>query len=193
MTTYSYDRAASQPKVALSIGETFENDKWRVHRYADSIVITDLTNAGRRGKQVLSWVLMHVRTGESTSMEFEMLAKRGVDAARMKTAVDEAVEVGAEFFERNQKGVDIKPGNFQKLVVRGAHITITADYDDFMIQDIDDDMNEPTCIGKGKKDVYLFYRWVKDNMKALQPMTFGAAMDAAKKAGIKLHQFCAID
>jgi hypothetical protein len=43
------DRTA-RPSVA--VGTTVETDKLRIHRYADSVVIWDLTNAGRRGKVV---------------------------------------------------------------------------------------------------------------------------------------------
>lgn len=38
--------------VNLSIGETFENEKVRIHLYAHYVKVTDLTNAGKRGKKV---------------------------------------------------------------------------------------------------------------------------------------------
>ena len=195
--TYSYDRrgprTASMGKFALSVGETFENDSWRIHRYQDSLRVTYIVKAGKRGGRCPEFVLTSVKAMESTAMEFVMLAKRGSDYARMKKAVDEAKEVGADIHESILKGVDVKPGNFQKLFVRGANVTIEADYDSYSVQDINDDNNEPTCIARGKKSVYLFYRWVKDNARAIAAMTMSQVMDGMKQNGIDFHYYCAVD
>lgn len=53
---YSYERSEySYSRVAASLaqGKSFENDSWRIHRLSDAIRVTDLTNAGRRGKRVV--------------------------------------------------------------------------------------------------------------------------------------------
>ena len=195
--TYSYDRrdprTASMSKFALSVGETFENDSWRIHRYMDSIRITHLVNAGKRGKRCMEFVVVGAAGPESTAMEFVMLAKRGSDFNRMKKSIDEAVEVGAKLYENILRGVDVKPGNFQKVFVRGAHVTIEADYDSYSVKDINDENNEPTCIAQGKKSVYLFYRWVKDNARAVAAMTMSQVMTAMKSNGIEFHYYCAVD
>lgn len=195
--TYSYDRrdprTASMSKFALSVGETFENESWRVHRFADSIRVTHLVNAGRRGKRCVEFVVIGGPAMESQAMEFVMLAKRGADFGRMDQAMREAKEVGASVDDRILKGVDVKPGNFQKLFVRGANVTIEADYDSYSVQDINDDNNEPTCIARGKKSVYLFYRWVKDNARAIAAMTMSQVMTAMKQNGIDYHYYCAVD
>lgn len=193
--SYSYDRRANFSKMALAVGETFENDLWRVHRYRESIRITSLEGAGKRGKKCDEWVVI---TGvqmpsESISDEFVMHARRGANIQRMLQAIKEAEEIGAEVHHNALRGVDVKPGNFQKLVVRGIHITVEADYDAYSIRDIDDDMNEPTCIARGKRSIFQFYRWVKDNAKALQRMTMGEAMRAMDQVGIDYHYYCAVD
>lgn len=36
---------------SLPVGKTFQNEKVRIHRYSDTLVVTDLTNAGKRGKK----------------------------------------------------------------------------------------------------------------------------------------------
>jgi hypothetical protein len=180
-------------KFALSVGETFENDSWRIHRYQDALRVTYIVKAGKRGGRCPEFVLSSVPAMESTAMEFVMLAKRGSDYNRMKKAVEEAKETGADVHESLLKGVDVKPGNFQKLVVRGIHLTVEADYDSYSVQDIDDENNLPTCIARGKRSVFQFYRWVKDNAKAIQTMSMSGAMDAMKEAGIDFHYFCAMD
>jgi hypothetical protein len=191
---YSYDRrTASHPKIALSVGETFENDLWRIHRYVGSIRVTHLLEAGKKGRKCHEFAIQGNVAHESLSMEFVMLAKRGADYPRMKKTVEEAQKTGAQVHESIIKAIDVKPGNFEKLVVRGIHITVEADYDSYSIKDIDDENNEPTCIARGKRSVYQFYRWVKDNMKTLQTMTIGQAMDAMKDVGIAFHYYCAMD
>jgi len=193
--TYSYDRrdprVASMNRFALSVGETFENEFWRVHRFDNAIRVTHLVNAGKRGKKCVEFIVINSKSPESQALEFVMLAKRGSDFNRMKKAVDEAKEVGADVDDRFLKGVDVKPGNFQKLFVRGAHVTIEADYDSYSVQDINDDDNEPTCIARGKKSVYLFYRWVKDNARAIAAMTMSQVQEAMTEAGIDFHSYCA--
>lgn len=47
-----YIAATTQKRVArgLPLGRTFQNEKVRVHRWADFLEVTDLTNAGKKGK-----------------------------------------------------------------------------------------------------------------------------------------------
>ena len=197
MNDYDF-RIATHNKFALSVGETFENDLWRVHRYANVIKVTYLLNAGKRGKACVEFAVFGSRgisgdSSESQTMEFTYLAKKKVDLSRMEQAMKEVEEIGGSVERRNLKGVDVKPGNFQKLFVRGAHITVEADYDSYVIKDINDEDNEPTCIAQGKKSVFAFYRWVKENAKSIQAMTMKEAMDAMKANGIDYHYYCAMD
>ncbi len=56
-------RIALQYKVAtryllakgLEMGKTFQNEKVRVHRYRELLVVTDIRDAGKRGKKCLSF------------------------------------------------------------------------------------------------------------------------------------------
>ncbi len=190
--------AATKVLANLGIGETFENELWRVHRYSHSIRVTHLENAGRRGKKCVEWLVdtdgpKTRGGGESLAMEFMMLAKRKESLQRMAQAMGEAIAVGYTVHKGDLRGVDIKPGNFQKLFVRGALVTIEADYDSYQIRDITDDNNEPTCIAQGKKSIAQFYRWVKDNAQKLQSMSMHDIMTAMKQQGIEYHYYCAMD
>jgi hypothetical protein len=182
----------------LSVGETFENELWRVHRYREAIRVTHLENAGRRGKQCVEFLIHSNIPGklnpwESLAMEFMMHAKRKDSLPRMNQVAEEAKETGFDVDKQIRRGVDVSPGGFQKLLIRGAHVTIEADYDRYSIEDITDDDNQPTCIARGKKSIKQFYRWVKDNAKTLQTMTMHQIMEAMGKEGIEYHYYCARD
>lgn len=179
--------------AALGVGETFENEMWRVHRYAHAIRVTHLEFAGKRGKQCVEFVLHGDGPQESQAMEFMMLAKRKDNLQRMSQAMEEAKQIGFDVDKRTLRGVDVKPGNFQKVFIRGALITVEADYDGYTIRDITDDNNEPTCIAQGKKSIAQFYRWVKDNERKIQSMSMHALMTAMKSEGIDYHYYCAVD
>lgn len=195
------DKQADHEVVALGRGETYENEMWRVHRYADGVEITHLVNAGKKGKKCSRWYIAagYAQAGyqgpniDEIGNTAEAVAKTNAQLGKMQETIKAMAAKGARVSEGFPKGVEVKPGNFQKLWVRGIHITIQADYDGFTIEDIDDESNEPTCIAKGKRAVGQFYRWVKDNQKAAQVMTFTEVMQAMDREGIEYHSYCAMD
>lgn len=191
-------------KQALDIGRTWDNENWRVHRYADSIKVTDLTNAGKRGKkvQILSVVAKRFRGEsmagmESLAMELIMHAKRGASYARMKQVAEEAAEAGiADFYEESERGVDVAPGNFGPISIHGKNVTIEVGWKDFSVRDKVDQNNLPTCIPAikgGLKAIPVFYRWVDENRAALENMTFREVTKAMGQLGIPYHEYCAMD
>lgn len=184
-------------REALGQGDTFETQGWRIHRFADHINITDLTNAGKRGKKVVTWIIMgRTLPFESLALGYVMWAKRNATPAEMKKAIDEDQEAfgpSMKVEDRIERGIDVAPGGFKPVLIRGAMVTIESDYEGFSIKDINDDANEPTCIARGKKSVKQFYRWCQDNARKLQAMSLSDIMNALSKEGIEYHYYCAID
>lgn len=191
-------------KLALDIGHTWDNENWRIHRFADSIKVTDLTNAGKRGKkvQILSVVAKRYRGEgmagmESLAMEFVMHAKRGASYARMKQVADEAAEAGiADLYEESERGVDVAPGNFGPISIHGKHVYVEVGWKDFTVRDKVDQHNLPTCIPAikgGLKAIPVFYRWVDENRAAIENMTFREITKAMGQLGISYHEYCAMD
>jgi hypothetical protein len=186
----------------LSIGHTFENEKWRVHRYAGSVVVTDLANAGKRGKKCreivvydIDWKRLPV-SADSIAKTFVDLAKRNKSVKDMEKAAQEFKDVGANMSVRDQRGIDVKPGGFETLTIHGDNVFIEAEYDSFRVKNLQDKFNEPTCIPAikgGKKSIPQFYRWVKDNQSKIKKMTFSEVLKGMDREGIKYHQFCAMD
>jgi hypothetical protein len=194
--------AARWLKRALNVGETFENEKWRVHRYADSIHATDLTNAGKRGAKVPVLVMRVVRQSdvpmESLAMEMTMNAKRMADFTRMKLVFDEAQEIfgnAVQISIEQSRGVDVAPGGFETLHVKGQHVEVEAGHKSFSVRDLDDKFNEPTAISTtgGLKGIPVFWRWVKDNEAALQHMVYRDVLKTLDSLGVKYHDYLAMD
>jgi hypothetical protein len=204
-TTIRLVAARFTNRVALNIGDTFENEKWRIHRYSNSIVITDLANAGKRGKKVDSWVVMS-RSGlnndlplESMAMEYILWAKRGVDGAKMKAVIDEEQEAFGDtmtVYIRQERGVDVMPGGFEPFQLKTNKIFVEVTPRDFTVKNLSDVNNDPTCIPASKgglKSIPTFYAWVKDNEAKLKGMDYGQVLSVMDNLGVKYHDFCAMD
>jgi hypothetical protein len=190
----------SKTAAGLAVGQTFENDQWRLHRYADSLKATDLTNAGKRGKKVLTLSISYNARDipvESLTLEMIMLAKRGSNFARMKQAFDEAQEVWSIPVDITQlRGVDVKPAGFAPVEIRGSYVSVEVGYRDFTVKDITDEINDPTCIpaaSGGVKEIPAFFRWVKDNKERISTMKYREVLSVLKDLGVKYHDYCAMD
>ncbi len=201
---------ARRPKVAVAIGvgDSFENELFRIHRFRHAIRVTDLTNAGKRGKSVNQFSLYDIdfvnndkiydrinqyintlpthRSFASAMTEAEMIAG---DAARMHL-------IAPKFDKTVLKSIEVAPAGFKPFKVEGRFVTVEADYNSFSVKDKVDKNNLPTCIPSakgGREDVKMFFRWVTDNAKAIENMRFYEVLDAIGGLGIKYHSYCAMD
>lgn len=187
-------------KNALQVGRGQENGTVRLHRYRDSILVTDLTNAGKRGKKVRT---LSVELSYNT----EMKSLDGV--ARMLTLYDDFDDVVAtlndflvdyphalKMYFSDQRGVDVMPAGFEIIEIHGEHVYISAEYKTFRVQDLGDRYNMPRCIPAirgGKRSIPVFYRWVRDNQSRIKNMTFHEVMKEMDKNKIQYHYYCAMD
>ncbi len=186
--------------LPLAVGLTHETKLWRLHRYMDSIVVTDLRNAGKRGKKVQEWAAIRWIAKvdlDALGAELYRLANVGVDPEAMKMALDEAAEAsnGALRIDvREKRGVDVTPAGLPAITVHGEHITLTVSTKDFHIRN-EKDMNESTLIpGEGgKKEIPDLYNWVKANEDHVRGLTFAQVRDALRLLGVRTHEYCAMD
>lgn len=187
-------------EAVLRIGETWENDKFRVHRYASSLVVTDLTNAGKKGKKVDEFALygldMKLLPQEGIVDEIMMLVQRGDGWARVLKAAQEAAALGAGLDIRTPRGVDVLPGGTKPVELKTPSLYITADPKSFTVKDLKDMNNEPTLIppmSAGKTAASKFYAWIKDNQDKVKTLDFRGIQKAMSSAGIGYHYFLAMD
>jgi hypothetical protein len=194
-------------KAGLEIGHTIENDHIRIHRYRPSIVVWDLTNAGKKGKKCDKFTLSDldfIRDPkiESNVEKFEQgLSKLTYPQALrwVEIIIQDAKNRKSDkpdLTKSYDRGVDVAPAGFKTITVNTGHVSIEVGHDNFTIKNLDDKYNEETCIPRskgGKKSIPQLYRWVKDNQSKIRTMSFPDLMAALMKEGIEFHQFCAMD
>lgn len=196
---------------AYDIGETVENEGVRAHRYRDSVEVTDLTFAGKRGKTVDSFSMDNLDPRRMTvDPQLQMLVEDFLDSIPKTTSYRRLREqanmislqaqdlgiYGFRVYDSTRKGVHVAPAGFGPVKINGDHVYIRADWDSFQVADKDDQFNLPACIPAirgGKADIKVFYRWVKDNEAKLRKMTFREVTRGMSEAGIAYHQYCRMD
>lgn len=189
----------------LAIGQTLETPVLRVHRYSGSISVTDLTNAGKRGKMVDDFTLYDLQWTEdpavrglvekfasqlSTMKSYRsalVMAKGLVAAARRMGSSRPNIE------EHKQKGVRVRPVGSPEITINTSYIYGYADGQQFTVRDKKDLANEPTIMQRGKRSASQFYKWIRKNEKRVNSMDFRDIINALKKEKIDYHHYCAMD
>jgi hypothetical protein len=186
----------------LNIGDTVERGMLRIHRWADSIELWDLTNAGKRGKKVER---LHISPTYYVDDRKGLLDRLGIMLEGYSnfnrayaTVMDYAQKYDTDLNieSRAERGVDVTPAGFKPLSIKTDNVLIEAGYDSFRIKNLNDQYNEPTCIPAskgGKRSIPVFYRWVKDNESKLKRMTYHEILREMGRLGIKYHDYCAMD
>lgn len=189
---------------SMSRGETVERNDYRIHRFMDSLRLTDLTFAGKRGKKVEEmWVLWWSGNADPKLLDvtenwFEYATRAPsykAMAAAIATGLAELRSEGVriESGVNQRRGVDVTPAGFSSIEINADEVYIKAEHDGFRVKDKGDRYNEPTCIARGKKSILQFYRWVKDNEARIKRMNFREVLSAMDAEGIDYHYFCAVD
>lgn len=216
MAAPSPSRVASRHLRArgpLQVGRTVlsDNGLLRIHRYSHAVVVTDLVNAGKRGKRCMEARLWDTDMLRSPEVEgdLENILSGITDSPTYAAAVNRmrgfvtAVEmfhpevgIPPKLEERELRGVDVAPSGFSPILIETDSISLESDYDTFTVRDKKDTNNLPTCIPAtrgGKEDVKAFYRWVMDNQSAIQRMSYYEVLSGMESAGIRYHDYCAMD
>ena len=207
MNPNRFAKLTNKVVASLPMGKTLERGSIRIHRWHTTVRVTDLTNAGKRGKRCDQAVVYNIDYAErDASSEIEEMMD-GIERARnyaqalkvMEKSVDEinvVSKMGVKFDEQIERGVDVAPGGFSKIKINGKNVYIEADFSRFVVRDKVDMNNEPTCIpgARGKKtSIKMFYRWATDNENFIKRATFSEVLDSMTKAGIPYHYYCAMD
>ena len=193
---------------AVAVGQTVETPSLRIHRYASALKVTDLTNAGKRGKTVDEFALYNLdyvknqdvqKLVEKFSAQLRTV-KNYRSALVMAKGLVAAAErmVGSSFgipgIETHQyKGVRVRPAGMKEIKIDTPYLTGYADGQRFSVQDKKDRGNEPTIMHKGNRSASQFYKWLAKNEKKINAMDFRDLQMALQKAKINFHYFCAMD
>lgn len=199
------DRFLATRKTAkIDLGETVEQGNVRIHRYRPSLVVWDLTNAGKRGAKVERLTILTARPMPYTeeerfigniAMMIDGLGSMGRIVGTLNDYLrdypnDLRMETSYE------RGVDVMPAGFKVLKIQTDQLELEVGHKEFVVRDKKDTNNEPTCIPTSKgglAGIPAFYRWVRDNEASIRHMSFQDMMEQMSKLGVRYHYYCAMD
>lgn len=199
---------ASYRLAVLDIGRgMFTEDQLKIHRFSDSVRITDLTNAGKRGKVCKELTII---AGYLQGDLADKVLKQAVstimhsDYAQAKAKLEALAEEHPGLFtlsERTLKGVDVEPVgspvNLEKKFPDGTIVTIEATPHEFMVKNSTVIGGDKASAGhrqdtlywqRSKKDGAVFYAWAKANLSKLASMTILDLMKVWGDLGVKFDQ-----
>lgn len=206
-------RVASRYKAALAIdiGRTVEMGSVRIHRYRDVFQITDLTNAGRRGKKVrVMSVGMAYQRGRDEQEWMDLVSKvivhhRTYD--QVKRYFDSLPDGEADVSERMVRGVDVEPGGLTTIKLQttpdasGSYVVIESKPTDWSVKSVgfiggrEDKPGTGTRMDTlywpagGKRDVAqgakLFNAWLQDNLSKANRMSILELREVWRQLGIR--------
>lgn len=187
----------------MKIGETIQSNTWRVYRFNCGIVAQSLIGAGKRGKRCAKLTLLVPSEHEEGHQFSERivnvvasLATSDVTIERMREVLQGFVAMHPLWFsfsETEVRGVDVCA--LPEIDIDAAMVHITCDGLDFSVSCKRDLNNMPTLIpaigskGQGAR----FYAWLRYYHGDLDALTFREVKTLVRAAGIKVHEFCAMD
>jgi hypothetical protein len=203
--------------VGVPVGETVERDGLRFHRYASSLRVTDITNAGKRGKSCPEFALFNLDYGVKDAKQIAAVEDALKAIAKAKTyaqAVALARGVAAKdsqrgmafasVEERQLRGVDVEPASDstgRTIKIETPTFTLAAGATDFSVSEKvrpghggdDTRMIIPPVGGAKKTAITVFRSWVKQNLNDIKRMTFRELSKAMADAGLNYHSFSTMD
>jgi hypothetical protein len=175
--------------AGIEMGKTVELGTVRIHRFADHFRVTDLTNAGKRGKRcaVASLATTHLFTGDQSAWMHNMgralvsMCESYSDVRRL--IADIMVDFPGElrFDAREERGVDVEPAGAQTLTVKtAAGLVITASDRDFSVKSswaISKSATQDTLYypagtkTEQRAGAARFFAWLRANLSKVETMT----------------------
>lgn len=191
----------------LEIGKTIENGNLRIHRYRPSIEVTDLTNAGKRGKICRQFVIFDLDYAFRNVDNFDDKLEDFENKLSKATDYDSALKYAKSFIgdankddkfdEREIKGIGVELG---KKTIENSDMEITYSSVDFGVYD--KRLNKTTKIVEkvwaaippvsgAKTEIAKFYKWISNEFtqKRVSKMNYNQVLDAMNKEGIRYHTF----
>ena len=185
----------------VQVGKGVETSNLRIHRYASSLSVIDLTNAGKRGKTVDRFSVdcsPMVADEDPRKVGISDLAS-DISSGKIKTydeALRRAKSFSSEVFEQKIRGVDVAPPGSKPIEVNTDNLYVKIDHTSFTVRDKRDQNNDPTLIPPmrgARTAVKKFRAWADKNIALLNTMTFAELNKEMDREGIDSHYYCAMD
>lgn len=175
----------------IPMGDTFQNEKVRIHRYRDLLVVTDLRDAGKRGKTVTELSIrptykyegnLQTWLDRQTEAYMDFVTTANPLGAIASLVKDFQKEYPGEIdvSERSLKAIDVEPFGerfeFKIPLDNGGTLSVRSSPIEFGVKHTSKhkgpkgnefDMDTLYWPVK-KKDAVLFYGWMKENSSKLK-------------------------
>jgi hypothetical protein len=197
-------------QAAVDVGRTvFTPQNLKIHRYSESVEITDMTNAGKRGKKVEQ---MHVTVGHMASELVDGTIKSlttdilHMNYGQVKAHVEQimhqqkaqGIHDGFRLSEVTLRGVDVEPmGTTIEITNKfpdGGYLEIETSPHDFRVKDSTPihapgkpahGLHQDTSYWPVKKpDGIAFYGWAKDNLSKLHGINIQQLINIWNQLGV---------
>ena len=169
----------------LGVGQSFFTKHLKLHRYSDSLRITDMQNAGKRGKKVRELTVMAKTRNEAAIDSLLKQAAESILDMDFSQAKRHLEGDPFELHERELRGIDVEPVGTTFLLSRtlpdGSIVAIDASPHTFLVRSSTlisapnkaaHGLRQDTLYGpKSKKDGQVFYDWIKANLAKAGRMT----------------------
>lgn len=184
------------PKT-IAVGHTVDTGTVRIHRYADSFEVTDITNAGRRGKTCrVASICRGYGANRPATLDGYALALAGCASydAVMALVADVAIDFpgSVRVTESSLRGVRVLP-TATPVVIDGAYVRVVATPLDATVSCLMDGHNQPRGYPTSRTASAVFYGWVQANRDRAATMTFRQIMSEMLTLRIGFHDYLAID
>lgn len=183
--------------LGWKVGQTEQEiNGWRVYRGELSMHLTQLANAGKRGKKVPVLTLWASVDGaiDTIACAVLVLIQESPDVATLSARLSEMAAVSGVGFESyEERGIDISPSEPSELVIRGDGVEVIASMTEFSVVDLRDTDNQTTLMQRSKVMARRFYAWAQQHTALLSSGSFSAVWNEMRAAGIAAHCFCAVD
>lgn len=180
-------KLASTRVAKLRVGQTWESNTIRAHRYHDSIKVWDLKHAGKRGKNV-EIMNIHITEWKKPNKDRAYLDDVS-DFLTSTTTYDHFKKIVISFLKtagftnvvgnresiisfREEKGVRISPPNMGKIEINNRFVSAWFELGEFHIQDKTDQHNLPTMMERDRRSPPKLYKMVAGNKAMFENMNY---------------------
>ena len=186
-------RVAVRHLLSLDVGQGVFTDHLKLHHFHGSLRITDMENAGKRGKKVKELTLIPKTLHDEMSDKIIKQAVQSIlhmNYGQAKSHLEDVLtrEGHGDLFalhERDLRGIDVEPKGttikLEKKFPDGTIVRIESSPHDFMVVNSQvisapgkaahgyrqDTLYSP----RGKQDGIIFYSWLRENLSKAANMT----------------------
>jgi len=186
----------------IPLGKTWETGTIRIHRYRGSFKITDLTNAGKRGKKVKEMSLGLNKLNDEDPWYDNMakiLAKADSydEVKRLIKDVQQDYPGEIRMYESELRGIDVNPGGTTKINLKtNKGVEISSEPKEFLVKVTHEfegkgpnqgkKFNQDTLYYSRKKEsAEIFYNWLKANLSEANQMDIDDLRKLWGELGVK--------